>query len=253
MSVFTSPRAVGETKDRLPTVRQSATDLFSRNLEVVSANSQELLDHVFRLRHQVYCVERGFEEVSEHPNGRERDGDDDRSLHSLVLDRITGAAAGTVRLILPQPGNDLPVLRLTTARGRKVDLPLRSTGEVSRFAVAKAFRRQFEAGAGAARGRRMALPLVTFGLVQAIVTMSSAGGITHIVAMMEPALLRLLRRMGIEFHPLGEPLEHHGLRQPGWAIMAHLTERVKECHRELWKIATDPDLRAATPSATTPA
>ena len=41
--------------------------------------------------------------------------------------------------------------------------------------------------------------------------MSAFGEITHIVAMMEPALLRLLRRLGIAFHPLGDPIEHHGL------------------------------------------
>ena len=76
--------------------------------------------------------------------------------------------------------------------------------------------------------------------------MSAIGGITHIVAMMEPALLRLLRRLGIEFHPVGALVEHHGLRQPGWAAMAVLVERVKECHRELWEIATDAGRRMPT-------
>ena len=69
--------------------------------------------------------------------------------------------------------------------------------------------------------------------------MSSVSGITHIAAMMEPSLLRLLRRMGIEFHPMGGLVEHHGVRQPAWAIVAHLIERAKECHRELWEVATD--------------
>jgi len=68
-------------------------DYFKRNLSVVPADSDELLDRVFRLRFQVYCVERGFEDAAEHPNGRERDRDDRRSLHFLVLDRATGVAA----------------------------------------------------------------------------------------------------------------------------------------------------------------
>jgi N-acyl amino acid synthase of PEP-CTERM/exosortase system len=83
--------------------------------------------------------------------------------------------------------------------------------------------------------------------------MSSVGGITHIVAMMEPALLRLLRRMSIEFHEVGGLVEHHGVRQPGWAAMAHLTERVKECHRELWEIATDGGRRLPIVPAIAPA
>jgi N-acyl amino acid synthase of PEP-CTERM/exosortase system len=83
------------------------------------------------------------------------------------------------------------------------------------------------------------LSLLTFGLIRAVVMMSLAGGVTHIVAMMEPALLRLLRPLGIEFHPIGKPVEHHGLRQPGWAALAHLADRVKQCHPVLWELATD--------------
>jgi N-acyl amino acid synthase of PEP-CTERM/exosortase system len=228
----------------------SLFDLFKRYLTVVPADSKELLDHVFRLRFQVYCVERGFENLAEHPDGREHDCDDGRSVHFLVLDRATGEPAGTVRLILPQIGNDLPVLRLTGTRDPC--LPLHTTAEVSRFAVAKAFRRPLEASWCCSR-RRTALPIITFGLIQAIVMMSAIGGITHIVAMMEPALLRLLRRMSIEFHPVGGLVEHHGLRQPGWAAMGHLAERVKECHRDLWEIATDAGRRLPPLSALAPA
>jgi N-acyl amino acid synthase of PEP-CTERM/exosortase system len=214
-------------------------EVFKSRLAVVPADSEELLDRVFRLRYQVYCVERGFEDRNDHPEGRERDVDDRRSLHFLVLDRATGEAAGTVRLILPQPGNALPVSKLSGACQPSLSLPWQSTAEVSRFAIAKAFRRALEASWCRSDGGRTALPIITFGLIQAIVMMSTIGGISHIVAMMEPALLRLLRRMGIEFHPVGGLVEHHGLRQPGWAPMAGLAERVKECHRELWEIATD--------------
>jgi N-acyl amino acid synthase of PEP-CTERM/exosortase system len=228
-----------------------AFEIFKRRLTVVPADSEELLDRVFQLRFQVYCVERGFEDAAGHPEGRERDDDDRRSLHFLVLDRATGEAAGTVRLILPQIGNDLPVFRLSGTCRPAVGLPQGSTAEVSRFAIAKAFRRQLEASWRRGNGGRTALPIITFGLIQAIVMMSAIGGITHIVAMMEPALLRLLRRMGIEFHPVGGLVEHHGLRQPGWAAMAGLAERVKECHRELWEIATEAGRRlpAASPLA----
>ena len=58
----------------------STSELFNRYLSVVPANSPSLLDQAFRLRFQVYCVERGFENPSDHPDGRERDRDDDRSL-----------------------------------------------------------------------------------------------------------------------------------------------------------------------------
>ena len=217
----------------------STSELFNRYLSVVPANSPSLLDQAFRLRFQVYCVERGFENPSDHPDGRERDRDDDRSLHFLVLDRATGIAAGTVRLILPRTHSDLPVFKQTGSGDPNSMLPRSTTAEVSRFAVAKAFRRPLEANWYSGTGHRTCLPILTIGLIQAIVIMSSVSGITHIAAMMEPSLLRLLRRMGIEFHPMGGLVEHHGVRQPAWAIVAHLIERAKECHRELWEVATD--------------
>jgi N-acyl amino acid synthase of PEP-CTERM/exosortase system len=227
-------------------------DLLRRYLTVVEANSTELLDDVFRLRFQVYCLERGFEDAAEYPDGRERDHDDSRSAHFLVFYRGTGSplatAAGTVRFIMPRPGIELPVLGLLSAEERRlVDLPLDSTAEVSRFAVAKAFRRRLEnelfgnsIRSGTVEGPfGQRLPLLTFGLLRAVVMMSIHGGITHIVAMMEPALLRLLARLGVEFNAIGKPVEHHGERQPVWATMTSLVERVKRRCPELWDFATD--------------
>jgi N-acyl amino acid synthase of PEP-CTERM/exosortase system len=124
------------------THQQKSVELFGHYLTVVQANSKELLDSVFRLRFQVYCRERSFEDAAAYPDGRERDDDDPRSLHFLVLHSPTNAAIGTVRLILPRRGADLPVLRLVgTEQQCRVHLPLETTAEVSRFAVAKAFRK----------------------------------------------------------------------------------------------------------------
>lgn len=233
---------------------RKSIELFRRHLRVVEANSAELLDRVFRLRYQVYCVERGFENAADHPDRCERDRDDGRSSHFLVLDRATGSALGTVRLILPRSGDDLPLFRLIGSGNHAgFELPRRTTAEVSRFAVARASRKRLEEMWRRGAGRRTALPLVTFGLIEAVVTMSALGGITHIVAMMEPALLRLLRRLAIEFHPIGCLVQHHGLRQPGWAAMAQLADRVKERRHELWELATDTGRRTLSAPGRAPA
>ncbi len=236
----------GPTSDHPHRPDPDTISLFKRCVAVVPADSAELLDRAFRLRFQVYCIERGFEEAAAFPDGRERDGEESRSLHSLLLDRATGSAMGTVRLILPRRGHELPVFKLIgDGRLRAAGLPLETTAEVSRFAVAKAFRTRFEEAwrtrpvrGPVADSRGPALQLMTFGLIRAVVMMSALGEITHIVAMMEPALLRLLLRLGIAFHPLGEPVDHHGLRQPGWAVMEHLIASIKECHPELGEIIT---------------
>jgi N-acyl amino acid synthase of PEP-CTERM/exosortase system len=234
-------------KSYAPLIQHNTVEMFRNLLDVVLVDSDEMLDRAFRLRFQVYCLERGFEDLAEYPDGRERDADDHRSVHSLLLDRASGSAVGTVRLILPRRNGGLPVFKVIGANALAgVGLPLGATAEVSRFAVAKAFRRQLEEGwrprQGSAPmvgdGRGPALQLLTFGLIHAVVMMSAFGGISHIVAMMEPALLRLLGRLGIAFHPLGLPVEHHGIRQPGWAVMSHLIASIKRCQPELGEIIT---------------
>jgi N-acyl amino acid synthase of PEP-CTERM/exosortase system len=231
---------------RIGSTKNGAFALFNRYLSLVRAESDELLDQVYRLRFQVYCVEREFENAAEHPDGRERDRDDCRSRHFLAADRASGRAVGTVRLILPRPGEDLPVLNMISRTSRRaLDLPLATTAEVSRFAITKVFRSQLEARwssadgplARSSGGVKSTLPLVTYGLIRAVWLMSLSGNITHIVALMEPALLRLLRRLGVEFRSIGEPVQHHGLRQPGWAAMGQLLNRVRDRRRELWEFA----------------
>jgi N-acyl amino acid synthase of PEP-CTERM/exosortase system len=233
-----------------PRTENSTSELFNRYLSVVPADTPSLLDQAFRLRFQVYCVERGFESPSDHPDSRERDRDDDRSLHSLLIDRATGLPVGTVGLILPDRGNELPVFGIVRARERSATvLPEETTAEVSRFAVAKSFRRRIEHGWRSSSGctavpgsvRTDLVQLLTFGLIRAVVMMSALGGITHIVGMMEPALLRLLTRLGIAFHPLGGLVEHHGIRQPGWAVMRQPIESIENYHPELGEIIRVPE------------
>jgi N-acyl amino acid synthase of PEP-CTERM/exosortase system len=241
---------------------RSPVDLFRTYLSVVEANSKELLDHVFRLRYQVYCVERGFENAAAYPDGRERDGDDWRSAHFLVLYRPAQAAqgtpVGTVRLILPRAGTLLPVLKLLRpADRRSIDLPLATTAEVSRFAVPRAFRKRLNEDWTRHPGvpsqpDSAACPLLgllNFWLIRAVVTMTIRQGITHITAVMEPALLRLLRQLGVEFHPIGGVVEHHGLRQPVWAAMAAVIDGIQKRRPDLWEIAFDNAWETSRPPA----
>jgi N-acyl amino acid synthase of PEP-CTERM/exosortase system len=232
---------------RLPP-ENDALILFKRHLNVILADSADLLDLAFRLRYQVYCVERGFENAADFSDGRERDRDDVRSLHALLVDRVSEVAIGTVRLILPRRGDELPVFGVVgSGKRRTIGLPFETTAEVSRFAVAKAFRRRFDStccldadrSRGRAPARGVALQLLSFGLIRAVTMMSACAGISHIVGMMEPALLRLLGRLGIVFYPLGAMVEYHGLRQPGWAVMTELIASIKGCNSELGAIIAD--------------
>jgi N-acyl amino acid synthase of PEP-CTERM/exosortase system len=52
---------------------------------------------------------------------------------------------------------------------------------------------------------------------------------------MEPALIRILTRFGVEFTPIGDLMEHHGLRQPCVARLDDLLERNRKDATLLWQ------------------
>lgn len=194
---------------------------------ITVADTPALLAEAFRVRHQVYCVERGYE-VSE--NGLETDGFDDASRHVLLRHRATQEVVGTVRVVMPdttapfasfpmQVVCDTPVLQ---------GLPLRSTGEISRFSLSKD--RKASAGTAAV--------FMRLGLMQGIVRVSRDAGLTHWCAVMERSLLRLLQSTGIHFRPVGPLVEHHGIRQPAVGAIDDVMARIHQEARPVWDYIT---------------
>jgi N-acyl amino acid synthase of PEP-CTERM/exosortase system len=184
---------------------------YAEYFDVVRADSPELLAQVYRLRYQVYCLEHPFENPEEHDDGLERDEDDYRSVHSLLVHRHTGTYAGTVRAILPEDvqRHPLPIHRILAAQNGDLlnRFPSDSTAEISRFAVFKEFRRRrgeeryvdanVPGKAPTVPSERQMIPYITFGLIRGVVETCAEHGISHISAVMEPPLIRILGRFGI--------------------------------------------------------
>jgi hypothetical protein len=82
------------------------------------------------------------------------------------------------------------------------------------------------------------MPCITFGLFRGILDICLDRGITHVSAVMEPALLRLLKRFGLHFAPVGGLIEYHGLRQPCVAPLHDLIHHVRDERRPLWLYAS---------------
>ena len=200
----------------------------ARDFDVTIADTPERLRAAYRLRHQVYCTERGYEPGQK--NALEMDCFDRHAGHVLLTRRSTGQVVGTVRIVAPglDPGGELPMQRLCPADLFEC-LPMDRTGEISRFAISKDLR-------GADRGDTVPLRL---GLMRGIVEMSASMGITHWCAVMEHSLLRLLRVSGIHFHPLGPAVEHHGLRQPSWGYIEDVLARVRQERPAVWEYVTE--------------
>ncbi|HHJ80825.1 MAG TPA: PEP-CTERM/exosortase system-associated acyltransferase, partial [Candidatus Tenderia electrophaga] len=126
------------------------SSLFQQNFEIVKAVTPELIDEAYKLRYQVYCEEKGYEDAGRCPDQREYDDYDCRSMHSLIKHKASGIYIGVVRLILPQcssEGMPLPVekfcnLNLSESHPHLASLAKQSIGEISRFSVSKVFRRR---------------------------------------------------------------------------------------------------------------
>ena len=128
----------------LPNPDTSFAESYNSYFDSFRADTPALRDRVYRLRHQVYCIENAFEDPEQHLDGREIDADDERSEHTLLVHRSTGASAGTARVVRWLTGKPLPIQGLLgrTERQAFEGLPLETTGEISRFAVSKEFRRR---------------------------------------------------------------------------------------------------------------
>lgn len=219
-------------------------DAYQQHFRVVAADTPALRDEVFRLRHRVYCVEHDFLDALDYPDGLERDEYDDHSIHALLQHVESGRHVGTVRLVMPPAGADgyvMPMAGLCRDERFRAGalLPVRSTAEVSRFAISQDLRRDLlDPSATCSQQRRVAANL-TLGLMTAIIQLSVAAGITHLCAVMEPALLRLLARQGVRFEALGPLVDYHGLRQPSFGVVRDLLDDLRATHPERWDVVTD--------------
>lgn len=184
-------------------------------IQVELAVSAADITEAHRLRHQVYCLERGFEPGVD---GLEIDRHDEHSRHVLLRRQACGSVIGTARLIMPaaRPADAVfPMQEVCSASVFK-GLPMERTAEVSRFALSRD--RHGLSVEAAALARLM--------LVRGLVLLSQQTGISHWAAMMERTLLRLLRASSIHFSPLGPEIEYHGLRQPAACCVSDMLERM---------------------------
>ncbi|MBT4703781.1 MAG: PEP-CTERM/exosortase system-associated acyltransferase [Rhodospirillaceae bacterium] len=230
-------------------VKQAATE----NLRSVIANTDDLREKSFRLRYTVYCLENEFEAATDNPGGIETDKYDIQSQHGLLMLEPSQRVIGTARLIMPSQNGSavpLPTLRHCSAEVLEAyasQIPLHRAAELSRFAVAKGFRRKSFTndmklmGYSSSDGSDMqrSIPHVSLGLMQSVVAMAEADGITHLFAVMEPSLLRMLRFLGIYFEKMGPMIEHQGWRQPSFCDLHKLLATTYNDRPEIWEILTD--------------
>lgn len=239
--------------------QEDVSTIFNSVFNIQLATSPEVINEVFEVRYQVYCIDRPFEDPKCFADKREHDAYDPRSAHALIRHRITGDSVAAVRLVMagdnPEQADfpmEGPCLHRMDQRARSAFAGARrqQVAEISRMAVSREFRRRLnedESASGVSdfacysdseNGKR-AMPYISLGLFSAILQMSVRHGITHWMAVMEPAQLRLLKRFGVEFDHVGPVMEYHGRRRPAFTEAASLIEGIRKRRPDVWSLITD--------------
>jgi N-acyl-L-homoserine lactone synthetase len=173
-----------------------------------------LLEESFRLRYQVYCLERHFLEAADYPTGRETDEFDADSIHLGVVDAL-GQLAGTARLIRPNP-RGFPMFQHCAffPEVRMLDTPQNVPVEVSRVAISRQY----------ARARQRTEPFLT--LVGAMVHGARYAGATHLIGATDAALHRWLVHFGLPYRVSGPAVDYYGQVSPCIMSLRELDEIV---------------------------
>jgi N-acyl-L-homoserine lactone synthetase len=162
-------------------------------------NDPLLMDLSYRLRYQVYCVERGFLNAGDYPEQLERDEFDRFSLHIGVMDGGRDLIA-TSRLVKVSMAG-LPLFRHCGIFPHEDELYREENriAEISRLCMSRDLRD------GRAGGSRIALSLY-----RATYQASKRFGLTHWLVAMEPSLHRLLSALGVPFRAIGPVTDYFG-------------------------------------------
>lgn len=235
--------------------REAHRRSIERYFAFARVDGSDEIEECYRLRYQVFCVERGFLPCDDYPNRLESDAYDAYSLHFLAR-HLHGEPAGAARLVLNGP-HGLPMVphcALEAGFEFLADLqyPLRHRyAEISRLAVSRGFRRRQgdTIYGGPPRTSRVPeiprislstpppndVPEMVSGIFRLIYQGSKRHGVTHWVVAMERRLQVMLKRMGFPFTPIGPEVDYYGAVRPYIAEIAALEYNVSVQKPATWE------------------
>lgn len=223
---------------------------FRRYFEIVPALNDELREHAYRIRHQVYCEDLEFEPVK--PDRREFDEYDAHSLHCLIRSVQSGDYVGCTRLILARPGDPHYPLPFERACADTLDrsiadpraYPRQFIAEVSRLAVIAAYRRRrgertlpvdiTDGSFGTAVQPRF--PYIPVGLYLGTIELAALHRIETLFVLIEPRLATHFARLGVDIKQIGGAVEHRGTRLPAMMSVPGIIAGLGSMIRPLYEV-----------------
>jgi N-acyl amino acid synthase of PEP-CTERM/exosortase system len=221
---------------------------FEQYFEIVPAFSPALKEEVFRLRHQVYCEDLGFE--PRRPDHRESDPYDAQSLHLLIRSVHSGEFVGCTRIVRAHSHDTQRAMPFEQVCASAIDraivdpatLPRHAVGEISRLSIIARYRRR----KGEARQPapitdeafdkfpRPRFPYLLVGLYLGTIELARLNDIETLFVLTDQRLASHLGRIGVEIRTIGMPVEHHGMRIPSMMRTSSILQNLKPLFRPLY-------------------
>jgi N-acyl amino acid synthase of PEP-CTERM/exosortase system len=184
---------------------------------------------IFKLRHQVYCLECAFLQPDQYVDGMELDDYDDASTHFAAY-TLDEKLVGAVRLVQPQAPKPYP-FELHCEVFNDFEMPRREqAAEISRLVVKKSHRRRRADSVLGVPGflshdetiefdpavdrRDRTSPMLLLGMYREMFRHSEDAGIRYWYAAMERSLAHALKKMGFRFMAIGPEANYYGAVTP---------------------------------------
>lgn len=210
---------------------------FLRYFQTMQASSAEQKQRIYQLRHKVYCEELHYEPAR--VSCMEQDDFDHRSIHLAVNHIANDSLAGTVRIVTSECNSELlPIERYFANELHDTPFAPKNFNrlqvcEISRLAVPAEIRCTSLAQQGTGLVERDCNKLVAVSLYLTAQLLCLRSGRVHAYAMIEPALARALRRVGIYFIQIGKPIEFNGIRAPYYLDARTVSDALKPDYLQL--------------------
>ena len=226
---------------------------YRRFFRVVPATTDALRAENYRVRHQVYCRELGFEPVR--ADGLETDAFDAQSIHCLVQSVSTGEYVGCARLVLTRQAERQSPLPFEIACDAVLDrsvvdpraLDRSRIAEISRLAVVGNYRRRrgeqdkpislSEEDFGTPDRPRQ--PYLAMAVYLALIALARHHGITTLFVLTEPRLAANLARLGVNIRRIGGEIQHRGIRVPSVMSVSEIIDGMNFLVRAVFTVIAD--------------
>jgi len=226
------------------------TPFFYFQQALANAGNTQMMEEIFRLRYEIYCLERGYLPAEDFSSGLEIDAYDSCSTHFAGYN-MDNLIVGSVRFVQPPPAQVFPFEEHCPVFDTFQFPPREQTGEISRLVVRKSYRRRrgddmqgvskeflekegpMVVQPGSTKRRKGDSPRLLLGLYREMYRHSKANGVRYWYAAMERSLAFSLRKMGFTFIPIGPTTDYYGPVTPFIVDLNELNDTLRKENRLL--------------------